>query len=424
MIRGAKTEKISLIDELHPGLATLYSMQMDREYSWETASTYSPPRREGMGWYFLVAVILALSIHVAALVMAGNTFYRSEISEPTEWVSQPLRLNSIETEPETVAEVPPEEELERPVDDSDLVDDPEAAIAELENIDIDIDTNLEEMSLPEMRIEKPTLAGDDQGELLQPTIGDNVNPDIPDPGKIKLDFPEPRQGQIVVDDGTPLADVLDPDQVAKDLGKMKGAGGGDAAGAIEGYTGLTAYANMSPGDLERNKASIGSDLLFAFNSSTLRDDARITLLTVAQLIDRNPGMYCWVEGHTDSIGGEEFNLQLSEKRGQAVKDWLVRSLQLDSNLIVVRAFGKSELIVAEGDREAQAPNRRVDIKMRKTPPDKTVVRMLVTPGKAVPVFDDEEVIPRGIPVEEDPIPRGIPVEEDEEDIPVAIPVEE
>ena len=398
---------------------------MSHEYSWETASTYTPPRREGLGWYVLVAVILALSIHVAALVMAGNTFYRSEISEPTEWVSKPLRLKMVETESETIAEVPPEEEeLERPVDDSDLVDDPEAAIAELQDIEIDIDTNLEEMSLPKIEIEKPALAGGDEGELLKPTVGAAANPEIPDPGKISIDFREAKKGQIVVDDGTPLADVLDPDKVTEDLGRMKGSGGGDAAGAIKGYTGLTAYANMSPGELQRNKATIGSDLLFEFNSTTLRDDARITLLTVAQLIDRNPGMFCWVEGHTDTIGGEDFNLKLSQKRGQAVKDWLVRSLQLDPKFIVVRAFGKSEPIVKEGDRDVQAANRRVDIKMRKTLPDKTVVRMLVKPGKVVQVPND---IPKGIPVQEDEveIPKGIPVVEDEEEnIPKGIPVEE
>ncbi|MEN8786073.1 MAG: OmpA family protein, partial [Akkermansiaceae bacterium] len=404
---------------------------MGREYSWETASTYTPPRRKGLGWYVLVAVILALTIHVAALVMAGNTFYRSEISEPTEWVSKPLRLTMGETEIEEIAEVPPEEELERPVDDSELVDDPESAIAELHDIEIDIDTNLEEMSLPEMRIEKPILAGVNDGDLLKPTIGVNVDPDIPDPGKIRIDFPEAKKGQVVVDEGTPLADVLDPDKVVQDLGKLKGEGGSDVAGEIKGYTGLSAYANMSPGDLQRNKATIGSDLLFEFNSATLRDDARITLLTVAQLIDRNPGMFCWVEGHTDTIGGEDFNLSLSQRRGEAVKNWLVRSLQLEQKFIVVRAFGKAEPIVKEGDREAQAANRRVDIKMRKTiPTDGVVVGMLGKPGeipRGIPVDDDEgESIPKAIPVPDDEgesIPKAITVPDDEKEaIPKAITV--
>ncbi|MGB2455328.1 MAG: hypothetical protein ACPIG7_12090, partial [Akkermansiaceae bacterium] len=144
---------------------------MEREYPWETASTYSPPRREGLGWYVLVAVILALIIHVAALVRAGNTFYEAEISEATEWVSKPVRLNMGETELEEIAEIPPEEELQRPVDDSELADDPEAAIAELQEIEIDIDTKVQDVSFPEMRIEKPILAGTNIGDLLTPTVG-------------------------------------------------------------------------------------------------------------------------------------------------------------------------------------------------------------------------------------------------------------
>ncbi len=154
--------------------------------------------------------------------------------------------------------------------------------------------------------------------------------------------------------------------------------------------------------------------------NTLKDDARITLLTVAQLIDGNPGMFCWVEGHTDTFGGEEFNFQLSLKRGEAVKNWLVRSLQLDPKFIVVRALGKTEPVVTQGDQNAQAANRRVDIKMRKIPPNNTGERVLVRPGKP------PEGIPRGIPVEDDEggkIPRAILVPDDER-VPKAIPVDE
>lgn len=396
---------------------------MEREYSWETTSTYTPPKRQGLGWYVLVAVVLGLSLHVAALVLAGNTFYRAEISEPTEWVSEPIRLVLSETEAEEVAEEPPEDELERPVDDSDLVDDPEAAIAELRDIEVDLSVDLEEVSLPEMRIEKPILAGSDGGDELRPSIGPNLNSDISDPGKIEIDFPAAQKGQIVVDNGTPLADVLDPNKVMVELGKMKGFGGSDPVGEIKEDSGLAAYANMSPGDLQKNKASIGSDLLFEFNSATLRDDARITLLTVAQLIDRNPGMFCWVEGHTDLIGSEESNLRLSRSRAQAVKDWLVQSLQLDPKFIVVRAFGMSQPIVTEGDEKAQAPNRRVDIKMRQAPPDQSEVRMLVKPGKAIIVEDDEKPA-RGIIVEDDEEERGGAPAVPEDDIPSALPVRE
>ena len=389
---------------------------MAHEYSWETASTYTPPRREGLGWYALVAVILALLIHVAALIAASSHFIRAEIAAPKEWVSQPVRLTSVETEAELISVPPPEEELERPVDDSDLIDDTEDAIAELQNVEIDIDTQIEEAALPEMKIEKPKLAGTDEGDLLnKPIVGPDVNPDIPDPGKFKIDFPEAKAGQIVVDDGAPLADVIDPDSIVAELENKKAAGGDSESGVINGYTGLTAYAKMSPGDLQRNKASIGSDLLFEYNSSTLRDNARLTLMTVAMLIDRNPEMFCWVEGHTDLFGQETFNQALSQRRGQAVKDWLINALQFDPKFILVRPFGKTSPIVLEGDRDEQAPNRRVDIKMRKTLPeysDDLPVKMLVKPGKAIIVPEDEEDIPKAriVPEDED-IPRAIPLEE-------------
>jgi DNA-directed RNA polymerase subunit H (RpoH/RPB5) len=114
-----------------------------------------------------------------------------------------------------------------------------------------------------------------------------------------------------------------------------------------------------------------------------------------------------------------------------VKNWLVRSLQLVQKFIVVRAFGKAEPIVKEGDREAQAANRRVDIKMRKTTPtDGVVVGMLGKPGeipRGIPVDDDEgESIPKAIPVPDDEgesIPKAITVPDDEKEaIPKAITV--
>lgn len=404
---------------------------MAQEYSWENTSSYIPPRRDPLGWYLLVAVILALIVHIALIVLAGNKLIRVEFTEPKEWVSDPIRLTTIETEIETPATAPPEDIFEQPEIDTELVDSVEDAIAELQNTEIDIDTRIEDAELPEMMIEKPLLLGADDGELLQPTIGADVNPEIPEPGQIKLDFPEAQKNQLLVaDDGAPLADISDPNAIIAELGKVKGSGGDNEAGVISGYTGLEAYAQMSPGDLERNKATIGSDLLFRFNESILRDDARLTLMTVAMLIDRNPSMYCWVEGHTDLIGGEEFNQSLSARRAEAVKGWLVKALQLDSSRIIVRPFGKSQPIILEGSPDQQAPNRRVDIKMRKTRPDPTAapVKMLVKPGKAVVVREDlpkkEEDIPKALRVpEEPPIPKAVPVIDDPA-IPKAVPVSE
>ncbi len=384
---------------------------MDYGYAWEEQSTYEPPKDGGIGWAVLVAVVIALLLHVAFLIWGGSYLIKFEITEPKEWVSEPVRLTTVDTAPEEIlSEPPPDEEIERPETEGELIADVEDVLPELENIEIDF-SPLDDVALPEMTIEKPALKGDEDGNLLKPTVGVDIAADVPELGKVANLFPEAKASQLVVDAGSPLEDVLNPETVTAELGKAKGAGGIAENGLLNGYTGLAAYSKMSPGDLQRNKASINSDLLFEFGKTSLRDDARLSLMTVAMLIDRNPEMYCWVEGHTDLFGGEEYNIALSAKRAQAVKDWLVNSPQLPADRIIVRPFGKSQPAVTEGSIEEQAPNRRVDIKMRKTLPDS--IKVLVKPGKAMIVEDDEadipDAIPNAVPVEE--IPRAIQVEE-------------
>ena len=173
------------------------------------------------------------------------------------------------------------------------------------------------------------------------------------------------------------------------------------------------------------------------------------------LIDRNPSLHCWIEGHTDLIGGEEFNLDLSRRRADAVRDYLVRSLRIDAKKVDTRGFGKSQPLVPEGSITQQAKNRRVEIKMRPdapppevapkppvakaveeappaakpvpepTPAAKRVEEdvskpLLVKPKRALPVAEPapetppaRPVAPRAQPVHEEPVPaRAKPVEEE------------
>ncbi|NIP93610.1 MAG: OmpA family protein [Akkermansiaceae bacterium] len=154
----------------------------------------------------------------------------------------------------------------------------------------------------------------------------------------------------------------------------------------------------------------------------MKQSARLGLMKLAILIDRNPEMYCVLEGHTDLFGTDGYNLELSRKRAQAVKDWLVKSLRLDGSHIIVRPFGRSRAKVLEGSREEQAVNRRVDILMRKQIPPEQPVPVRATPNlpapapapapapRAIPVDDQIlDQVPRAIPLEVDP-PRAIPAE--------------
>ncbi|MEO1834113.1 MAG: OmpA family protein, partial [Akkermansiaceae bacterium] len=187
---------------------------------------------------------------------------------------------------------------------------------------------------------------------------------------------------------------------------------------LKGYTELGRYLNFDVDQLDKGRAALPSDLLFDFDKAELRQTARLGLLKLATLIDRNPEMYCVLEGHSDLFGSDAYNLELSRKRAQAVKNWLVKSLRLEGSHIIVRAYGKSKAKVLEGDQDQQAINRRVDILMRKQIPPEEVIPVRVKPN--VPAPAPAPVPPKALPVQEDP-PRALPVE----DVPPrAIPIEE
>ncbi len=118
-------------------------------------------------------------------------------------------------------------------------------------------------------------------------------------------------------------------------------------------------------------ARLGTDLLFAFNESKLKNSARISLLQLAALIHKNPSTTFIIEGHTDGIGSPEYNADLSRRRAAAVVNWLIRN-GVPTSHVLMRACGATRPLVDTSlPRDKQALNRRVEIHMRR-------------PGEAIP----------------------------------------
>lgn len=108
-----------------------------------------------------------------------------------------------------------------------------------------------------------------------------------------------------------------------------------------------------------------TDLLFEFGSDQLADGARLSLMKLGFLIQKNPQSLFIIEGHTDSIGSNDSNQELSQRRANAVVDWLMNSLRLTSDRIRAVGMGESRPIAdPNGTKEDQALNRRVEIKVR------------------------------------------------------------
>ncbi|BAN47322.1 OmpA family protein [Metapseudomonas resinovorans] len=106
------------------------------------------------------------------------------------------------------------------------------------------------------------------------------------------------------------------------------------------------------------------DLLFAFDSSKLNEASQANLDTVAsRLKNEAPNAKLSITGHTDSVGTEEYNQGLSERRAQAVADYLVRSGIPAANIVSVTGAGELQPIADNATKDGRAMNRRVEIQI-------------------------------------------------------------
>jgi len=103
-----------------------------------------------------------------------------------------------------------------------------------------------------------------------------------------------------------------------------------------------------------------SDVLFDTAKFTLRPEAREKLAKVAGIISGHPGLRLEVEGHTDSIGADAYNQQLSEDRGGSVRDYLVGQ-GISSTSVSSKGFGKAQPVASNDTASGRQQNRRVEL---------------------------------------------------------------
>ena len=103
-----------------------------------------------------------------------------------------------------------------------------------------------------------------------------------------------------------------------------------------------------------------SDVLFDFNKYTLKPEARERLAKISGIVEAYPGLKLQVEGHTDSIGSDEYNLQLSEKRADSVRAYLV-SNGVRPDTVSAQGFGKADPVADNSTASGRKLNRRVDM---------------------------------------------------------------
>ena len=110
---------------------------------------------------------------------------------------------------------------------------------------------------------------------------------------------------------------------------------------------------------------VGEELLiitginFAFDSSALDKDSQVLLDRAVDNLKRNPQMKVLIEGHTDSVGPEDYNMGLSLKRAKAVEDYIV-SQGVAEERMDIKGLGETDPLASNDTPEGRAENRRVE----------------------------------------------------------------
>ena len=101
-------------------------------------------------------------------------------------------------------------------------------------------------------------------------------------------------------------------------------------------------------------------VLFDLNSAVVRSEAYPMLNDSVLILKKNPDLKVEIDGHADSTGAPEYNMTLSEKRAQAVKDFFV-SRGIDAGRLTTKGFGITKPVASNKTKEGRAKNRRVEL---------------------------------------------------------------
>jgi outer membrane protein OmpA-like peptidoglycan-associated protein len=103
-----------------------------------------------------------------------------------------------------------------------------------------------------------------------------------------------------------------------------------------------------------------SDVLFDTGKYSLKPGAREKLAKIGGIVMAHPGLKLAVEGHTDSVGSDEYNQQLSEQRANSVRSYLV-SQGVPADAVTALGFGKTRPVTDNNTAAGRQQNRRVEL---------------------------------------------------------------
>lgn len=275
-----------------------------------------------------------------------------------------------------VVKEPPKEEKMPEAQEQEIVEQQPQEIEQIEHepeeIDI-LDIEVPELVMApgptELTVAEPVVAAEEVMTVseMPPAQLDLNTLQTKDLTEEALAIPEPTpvNSNEVVANATAQQEVLEDASSLMEQDLRKAASEAGNTNLPDDTRSLSQLMGMENLGSKSGVARLGADVLFGFNECQMKNSARITMLQLAALIQKNLNTYFVIEGHTDSIGGAAYNALLGLQRAAAVREWLVgNGVPVDN--VYIRSCGSSMPLAPTDnkDRDKQALNRRVEIHMR------------------------------------------------------------
>ncbi len=311
----------------------------------------------GFARWVVPALVISVLVHVIFYMWASGTEYALSDKYFDRIVPRTFQIERVEIDPALLE--PSLAEEKQPAAAPEAVTLPEETVSfEKMMDDVKASPAVPQIDTP-MLAEKPKVEPTTLAQTVEAAEKDGAQSVVRDMDALReellVDRPE-VSGRPLLEMGEP---GTDPSGTRAPIGPAAGA-------STPGFSNLDALlADTGPLTDETAPILMPADFLYDYDSYQLRQAAVASLQKLGMLIQKNPQADFVIEGHTDSFGGDAYNGELSRRRAESVKQWLVQAMGVDPRRIQTRGYGKSRLIApAVGSIDEQQINRRVEVVIR------------------------------------------------------------
>jgi outer membrane protein OmpA-like peptidoglycan-associated protein len=161
--------------------------------------------------------------------------------------------------------------------------------------------------------------------------------------------------------------------------KLPGDSSGPTRNKAPGFSDIDSLLSQKGPLGSGTKLRMPDDQLFAYDSADLQPSSISQLQKLGTLIKRNPKATFTVEGYTDSLGSPDYNLDLSQRRADSVKEYLVNVMGINPAQIETKGYGASKFLVTPRSVMVNSPEEQMEIDRQR--PNRRVVIVVHTDAR-------------------------------------------